>query len=549
MSEDSDDGADDGYHNYIPTARDPGPSMLIATLLVCVLSLAVLPCLHHCLRRLQRRRQLNNNSTDNSSQQQHELNNEHEQPPAATAAPGKASSSCASQSSADTSNDEATAKDDHPEQPGDETSGDDNDDAGPSSSSSSSSAVGSADDGSSSSSSSVASSSSSSGFVRQALLKTGGPRPSKPARRRARKARRADHQREEEKGQQQQSEVNRGGGGGGSNDKSAAPGGRPDDPDNDAAVDRRRRRESSSSFSRDARDFMEQDDDKELAAVASNQSCCSCHSRRISSTFDWLLIIAEWNDESRRICRLGFPYVTEEIVEGVSDLARTAIVGQFVSTPALEVWLIVDAIVGLFTGFLDGYIDALAMHCSHAIGAGNKRLAGQYVQLAALFVTVGYIPIFIFWSFYVGDMVRWFGFGEETVAIAKDYLPLFLFAEYLESFDECVHELLDVIGLAKYSTVFGCIQELVGLMGLLAVGLLSDDRTLQLVGLTEIAELALGLVGNILIIACYGWFDPYLEGMVGRFALLVRSLSESHIGFVGWIRVWLIRLTLFVYKN
>lgn len=465
----SDYKGSDGYQDYIPTAKDPGPSMLIATLLVCFISLALLPCLYSISnKRLQRRRVSEQPSTSMDSsgieqpataqqQQQSRLSSEQERQP------GKASSASPDNGAA---NDRAVPR--HPE-PGATISDDD-----------------------------------------------GGPRANNLPRRRARKARRAAHQKEE------QNENNGDGamvacstGQGGRDDSMSSAPGRLDD----AMGNRDAMGSRESSFSRDARDFME---DKE---PATKQSCCS----RISSAFHKLLIIAEWNDESRRICKLGVPYVTEEVVEGISDLARTAIVGQFISTPALEVWLIVDSIVGLFTGFLDGYIEALAMHCSHAIGAGNKKLAGQFVQLAVLFLTVGYIPIFIFWSFYVGGMVRWFGFGEETVAIADDYLPLFLLAEYLESFDECVHELLDVIGFAKYSTIFGCIQELVGLLGLLAVGLLSNDRTLQLVGLTEIAELAVGLVVNVLIITSSGWFDPYLEGLVGRFAVLVRTLSERHI--------------------
>ena len=252
-------------------------------------------------------------------------------------------------------------------------------------------------------------------------------------------------------------------------------------------------------------------------------SCCA----RCCESWDQLLVVAEWNYESKRICKLGVPFVTQALVEGICDAVRVAIVGNLISTPALSAYVVVELMVGLTIQFLSGFQHSLATLCSHAVGSGRKRLAGQYVQIATICYAICYVPIFVCWSFFAGDVIRWLGFDEETVTIGSDYALLFLFSKFLRGVADSVHGLLDTIELESYSTGFMSIQTLLGTVAMLMVGLFTDTTTLQLIGVVKIAENAIGLVVNIGIVVMKGWFDNYLDGLVGDFALLV-SVSLLH---------------------
>lgn len=489
----SDETGENGFQDYNPTTMDPGNSMLIATLLFCVILIGFLPCLFGMAKRFQHESETEtdsseNETTKNSKNLAEKLNQRPQQSKLSSKERKRLKNSTTG--SQDGGANSAVAPY-HTKK-----SGEDEGDEDAASSSSSSSAA---------STHSVRSAASA---VMKALLMA-SPHAN-PVRTQI-TALRVDRE-EEEETRSVLSSVGDGGMMGGGDAKSV---------DSNSVLGKLSQDEVSirdavdtpaSAVVQDALEFV---DDKPGA----DQSCCS----RMRSLFDKLLIIVEWNYESRRICKLGFPFVSQAIVEGVAEAVRVAIVGKLISTQALSAYVVIDLMVGLSVELLSGFQDALATLCSHAVGGGKKKLAGQYVQIATICYSLCFIPIFVIWSFYAGDVVRWFGFDEETVKIGEDFALLFLFSEFLDGLNDSVHGLLDTIGLEVYSTVFICTQEILSVLAMLMVGLYSGTSTLQLVGVVMIGEDALALVVNIALIVWNGWFDRYLEGLVGGFALLVRA--------------------------
>lgn len=259
--------------------------------------------------------------------------------------------------------------------------------------------------------------------------------------------------------------------------------------------------------------------EQQPASVDPRKTTCGC----FASSFDTLLEIAEIDYETRRICKLGIPFVGQALVEGASDIIQVALIGKFIGTPALSAILIVDLAAGLTIDFAAGLQDSLTTLCSQAVGAGNNKLTGQYVQISAILFTLCCIPIFTFWMFFMGPTIRWFGFDEETVKIGQDYILLYLFDAFLESIDDCTHSLLDVIDKASYSTWFILAQEIVETTVTAVIATQTDVTDLQLLGIAWVACGAFFLILNISIVMWNGWFDKFLDGMVGSFALSVRS--------------------------
>mmetsp|Transcript_90844 Transcript_90844/g.261759 ORF Transcript_90844/g.261759 Transcript_90844/m.261759 type:complete len:544 (+) Transcript_90844:93-1724(+) len=57
---------------------------------------------------------------------------------------------------------------------------------------------------------------------------------------------------------------------------------------------------------------------------------------------------------------------------------------------------------------------------SQAMGAGNKKMAGVWLQLSVFFLTLAYLPCLASF-FFVADMLRWLGFSENICVLAGQY--------------------------------------------------------------------------------------------------------------------------------
>mmetsp|Transcript_102232 Transcript_102232/g.286600 ORF Transcript_102232/g.286600 Transcript_102232/m.286600 type:complete len:546 (+) Transcript_102232:55-1692(+) len=57
---------------------------------------------------------------------------------------------------------------------------------------------------------------------------------------------------------------------------------------------------------------------------------------------------------------------------------------------------------------------------SQAIGSGNKKMAGTWLQLSMFFLTLTYLPCLVSF-FFVSDMLKFLGFSENVCALAGQY--------------------------------------------------------------------------------------------------------------------------------
>jgi hypothetical protein len=243
-------------------------------------------------------------------------------------------------------------------------------------------------------------------------------------------------------------------------------------------------------------------------------------------TFDKLLEIAEYDYEMRRLCKLAAPFTCTALLEGLLEAVNVALIGRFIGTKALAAYVTVDMIVGLSSTSLSGFQECLTTLCSQAIGAGNKRLAGQYAQLAVVLFVLFFSPFVVLWMYYMADALRWFGFDEETVTIGADFARIYVFEELLTKVADALHALLDTIDQENYSSLVAVAKFTCQSLGVLVVAL-GDNPTLDKVGLAFIFISAVAMFLNMLFIMWKGWFDPYLGGMVGSFAFTVSAFVAS----------------------
>lgn len=271
---------------------------------------------------------------------------------------------------------------------------------------------------------------------------------------------------------------------------------------------------------------------RENASMAGDEDLDLCCGERalwrptmIAGAFDWLLEIAEWDREMKRIISLAIPFSTSAVSEGVFDVVRVGLVANFIGTDAVAAYTIVDLILGLTSEFFGGLALTEASLCSQAFGCKNHKLAGEYVQISCILYSVCMIPNILVWWFLTYEVVKLVGFDDATSMMAQEYAQYYLFIQLVEGFDEAYSSLLEVTGHERWSTFMGILSEVVATCVMVAF-MVTQKITLKDVGTIELAITVLFFGLNIVFTLWFGWMSKYVEGMFRTFALKVRPLAR-----------------------
>jgi hypothetical protein len=265
-------------------------------------------------------------------------------------------------------------------------------------------------------------------------------------------------------------------------------------------------------------------------AVEDDQEIDLCCGKRawwkptvLGEGFGRLVNLAEYDHEMKRIVKLCIPYSITALLEGIVDSIVVALIAQYIGTEAVAAFTIVQLILGLTSEFLGGILGTEATLCSHAIGAGNFKLAGQTVQVCAILFTVLMIPNMIVWSFFVDDIILLFGFNEETAYMGQQYARILVIDELLVGLNLAYSGLLNVIGYENFATYMSVAEGLVK-VGATAALVLLRDATLMEVGLVHMAGTVVFFLLTVWISICWGRMGKYVDGMVGSCVLVVSVL-------------------------
>jgi len=236
--------------------------------------------------------------------------------------------------------------------------------------------------------------------------------------------------------------------------------------------------------------------------------------------FDKLLSIAEWDQETRRIYKLALPFFSQALLEGVAEAANVAIIGQLIGTKEMAAYVVTDLLIGISNDALEGFQESLTQLLSHSIGTGNRKLTGEFLQLAAIFYVVLSIPFIVMWYYVIEDAILWLGFDDETAKIGRSFAIPMMFSLLLDGVTDVIHALLDVTDREVLSSVLVAIGEIVATLTLLVLALVFNP-TLETVGYMFLVISAIYLVSTITLFLATGWYRRYYCGLFGSFALKV----------------------------
>jgi len=286
-----------------------------------------------------------------------------------------------------------------------------------------------------------------------------------------------------------------------------------------------------------------------------DDGCCQnffwCRPRIVRKAMRKVAKIAKYDSESKELFRMGFPFLLISIIYGAADIGEVSIVGLKLGTTELSVFVVVETLLGITDSLLGGPIESLVTVCSQAIGAKKYSRAGSYIQIATILYVLMSIPHIVLWWFMIAPGVKWFGFDEEVGQLAERYTRIALFSDLIGECSNALHMTYYLHGYVITSSVIETVEVFVWLAALLAWVYLADTDLIH-IAYMEMGFAVASLIFNIVFLNMSGWFDEYLPGLFGSFALadtaavkiVVRTAIPMTVGHVLTYGEWEILILL-----
>eukprot|EP00545_Synedropsis_sp_CCMP1620_P006902 CAMPEP_0119010986 /NCGR_PEP_ID=MMETSP1176-20130426/5378_1 /TAXON_ID=265551 /ORGANISM="Synedropsis recta cf, Strain CCMP1620" /LENGTH=723 /DNA_ID=CAMNT_0006963739 /DNA_START=46 /DNA_END=2220 /DNA_ORIENTATION=+ len=240
-----------------------------------------------------------------------------------------------------------------------------------------------------------------------------------------------------------------------------------------------------------------------------------------------LCAILSFNKETRKILKLAIPYTVSALASSTLSNICFILISQYIGTKAVAAYALVSILVGLTDGMLQGPIYACTTLCAQAVGAGNTFLAGQYIQLAALFYILLNIPAVWFWWTYMYDVILYLEWGDDaTASMAQEFIHVYIWSFILGGLSGSIWQLLEVTGHAIEGTMISILWGATNVFCIAALVTQRDDATLTHVGLIYVATAIFYILLTLAISKRYGWLKPFYKG-------LFQSCSFGNVNAIG----------------
>jgi Na+-driven multidrug efflux pump len=241
--------------------------------------------------------------------------------------------------------------------------------------------------------------------------------------------------------------------------------------------------------------------------------------RVIRRAFDDLVLLFEKDHETKRIISLALPFTLSEVVMGVCENIHMALISRYMGTGAVAAITAVDLFLSITGGFLGGIIDGQLSITSHAIGVGNNYLAGQYVQQAQILTTIGYLPSYALWWFCVYPATLWLGMRQNVAIMAQQYARVELVNDWLDCMSNSIHGMYEVTDHEWFSNISDIVFEFFGIAAIVPTLIYYKKVDLITLAYIDMGLEVLGIIWAVAYGACKGWLKPFVSGWLFNFAL------------------------------
>lgn len=239
--------------------------------------------------------------------------------------------------------------------------------------------------------------------------------------------------------------------------------------------------------------------------------------------------ILRFDKETKSLLKLAIPFTISSVIGTVFSTLCFIIISHNVATLEITAYAIVCVLVGLTDGILYGPISACTTLCSHAVGAGNVKLAGSYIQMAVLLYVCGSAVVFAFWWFFMYEAILWLEWGDvQTALIGQTFIRHYLWNYILSGISAALWQLLEIAGKVNQGTIVSMLWGLVNVIAIGVVAKVVPQMTLIHVAWVYNATAALFVLIAYVMAERGGWLKPFKHGLFHTFSLKVSVLINHY---------------------
>ncbi|KAG7342393.1 MATE efflux family protein [Nitzschia inconspicua] len=224
-----------------------------------------------------------------------------------------------------------------------------------------------------------------------------------------------------------------------------------------------------------------------------------------------LVKVSDVDDEMKSLLHMALPLSAYGFITGSFNLLDVSLIGYLAGTEDAAVFVIVSLLTWLPTTLTYGIFEALAKLIPDAANQDDGRLAGTYISTALVLFSVAMVPIGLFWSLLTRSTFLRFGFDDSTALLAQHFAYVQISHEWVSGIGYGVNLFLDVIGHDRFSSssglVFGC-----GQTAAILLQTILGKKSLVNIGICRSLFASLHVVATIFLAAWKGWLDGCNRG-------------------------------------
>lgn len=243
--------------------------------------------------------------------------------------------------------------------------------------------------------------------------------------------------------------------------------------------------------------------------------------RVILMSLDALISVAEPDIEMKRIISLGLPLTLGAMSDALLRAITIAFISHYSGTDSMIAFVIVNLLIGFTDELVGAVADAEHSLCSNALITGQLYLAGQYVQISTVLLTVLAVPLLAIWTLNMENIVYWLVDSDYAALVSKDYTKIIVFHHFLRSLSRIFTVLFQLTGNEKFETTFGLIETIIAAIVISAFVSTNSNATLTMVAWIQLTIGATFFTWKLAYAIYNAWFRVFRRGMLS-FALMVR---------------------------
>ena len=262
--------------------------------------------------------------------------------------------------------------------------------------------------------------------------------------------------------------------------------------------------------------------------------------------------IFTWDYETRQTTKIILHSTIAPFLEGGMNIVLLIILGIWVGTNNLTVYLLVNRFIGFTTEALYGTLQRTLYKLttdlkSNSTNINNHDETGQFAQITFILILALSIPMWILWVLCIEPFLQWLGMNDDVVSMGADYTILFMLMSLIQAINDCLYYMIAKRNPTGSYVTYCLLLEKTLMVLILTTWIASaEDVDLITVGLIQLEVVIAFLVINVAVTTCKGWLKTYQKGLMGGWAIAVSVIKDGSVAVIMTLLYSAIMFLLFI---